>query len=305
MKNYYLENCADDFVSRNGGNNFGLVLTSLKSSPAHLQEMNFEMLLGGSRGRFAPHVSIVTGEELAWVTSYEVYYRHTVTNKWTLLAATSGNSDAFSEVVFDLSPYFNARNGLLAQYIRIRPTGHHLFPRMRVAIYGIDAVVAETPVHVPAPAPELSHIDAGAGAGAGAAVISSFRGVHCPRSLGASSVGGGGGGNNHRNKGTKANKSKCGGLLCSDSDCNNSIFEDENRVDGWEAAGAKVDLSNCLEYVLEHSTSLHALRYCRDYAAVRSWKKSEMWYDFDSKHIRKSRVVNNIKDQVADRCHAY
>jgi hypothetical protein len=297
MKNYYLENCADDFVSRNGGNNFGLVLTSLKSSPAHLQEMNFEMLSGGCRGRFAPHVSIVTGEELAWVTSYEVYYRHTVTNKWTLLAATSGNSDAFSEVVFDLSPYFNARNGLLAQYIRIRPTSHHLFPRMRVAIYGIDAVVAETPV--PAPAHVPVDVDAGA------AVISSFRGVHCPRSLGAAAAAAAGGGSNHRNKGIHANQSRGGGPSCSDTDCNNSIFEDENRVGGWEAAGAKVDLSNCLQYVLEHSTSLHALRYCRDYAAVRSWKRSDMWYDFDSKHIRKSKVVNNIKDQVADRCHTY
>lgn len=68
----------------------------------------------------------------------QVHYRHTVTNKWVLLAVTSANSDAFNEHILDLSPYFNAKDGLFTQYLRVKPVGHKNKPCMRIALYGID-----------------------------------------------------------------------------------------------------------------------------------------------------------------------
>lgn len=72
----------------------------------------------------------------------QVHYRHTVTNKWVLLAVTSANSDAFNEHILDLSPYFNAKDGLLTQYLRIKPVAYHKKPCMRIAVYGVDAINA-------------------------------------------------------------------------------------------------------------------------------------------------------------------
>jgi len=68
----------------------------------------------------------------------QVQYRHALTNKWTLLAVTSANTDAFTEHILDLTPYFNAKNGLFTQYLRIRPVECHNRPVMRVAVYGVD-----------------------------------------------------------------------------------------------------------------------------------------------------------------------
>lgn len=95
---------------------------------------------GVKLSKFASYVNILKEDEfsLAWVTTYEVHYRHTVTNKWTLLCVTSANSDAFSEQVLDLRPYFNAKDGLLTQYLRIRPLEYIHQPKMRVSVYGID-----------------------------------------------------------------------------------------------------------------------------------------------------------------------
>eukprot|EP01032_Pedospumella_encystans_P010196 gene10196-11934_t len=94
--------------------------------------------------KFAPHVRILKEDEysLSWVTSYEVHYRHTVTNKWTLIGTVPANSDAFTEHILDLSPYFNAKDGLFTQYLRIRPVEYHNKPHMRVSVYGVDKIVA-------------------------------------------------------------------------------------------------------------------------------------------------------------------
>ena len=70
----------------------------------------------------------------------QVHYRHAVTNKWTLLAVTSANTDAFTEHILDLTPYFNAKDGLFTQYLRIKPVEYHNSPVMRVAVYGVDPV---------------------------------------------------------------------------------------------------------------------------------------------------------------------
>jgi len=78
-----------------------------------------------------PHCSVI-----------QVHYRHTVTNKWVLLAVTSANTDAFTEHMLDLSPYFNAKDGLFTQYLRIRPVAHHKKPCMRISVYGVDATKA-------------------------------------------------------------------------------------------------------------------------------------------------------------------
>jgi hypothetical protein len=95
---------------------------------------------GIQQRKFAPYIRVLKEEEsaLAWVTSYEVHYRHHLTNKWTLLAVTAANSDALSEAVLDLRPYFNMRDGLFTQYLRVRPLSHHLKPVMRVSVYGLD-----------------------------------------------------------------------------------------------------------------------------------------------------------------------
>ena len=71
----------------------------------------------------------------------QVHYRHTVTNKWVLLAVTSANSDALNEHILDLSPYFNAKDGLFTQYLRVKPVGHKNKPCMRIALYGIDSTL--------------------------------------------------------------------------------------------------------------------------------------------------------------------
>lgn len=52
------------------------------------------------------------------------------------------NSDAFSEHLLDLSPYFNAKDGVFTQYLRIRPMDFHNKPRMRLSVYGIDTIVS-------------------------------------------------------------------------------------------------------------------------------------------------------------------
>jgi hypothetical protein len=98
------------------------------------------------RRKFAPYIYVLKEEEsaLAWVTSYEVHYRHHLTNRWTLLAVTAANSEALSEAVLDLRPYFNMREGLFTQYLRVRPLTHHLRPVMRVSVYGLDAQSAES-----------------------------------------------------------------------------------------------------------------------------------------------------------------
>ncbi len=70
----------------------------------------------------------------------QIHYRHAVTNKWTLLAVTSANTDALTEHILDLTPYFNAKDGLFTQYLRIRPVECHNRPVMRVAVYGVDPV---------------------------------------------------------------------------------------------------------------------------------------------------------------------
>ena len=57
--------------------------------------------------------------------------------------------DALQEAVLDLRPYFNQRDGLFTQTLRIRPLGHHLRPVLRAAVYGLDmkaAVVAQSTV---------------------------------------------------------------------------------------------------------------------------------------------------------------
>jgi len=72
------------------------------------------------------------------ISSAQVHYRHAITHKWSLLAVTSANSDAFSEHLLDLSPHFNAKEGLFTQYLRLKPLGHHVRPCMRVAVYGVD-----------------------------------------------------------------------------------------------------------------------------------------------------------------------
>eukprot|EP01032_Pedospumella_encystans_P008587 gene8587-10173_t len=99
--------------------------------------------------RFAQHVKVLTQEEqaLRWVTSYEVHYRHAVTNKWTLLAVTSANTDAFTEHILDLTPYFNAKDGLFTQYLRIKPVEFHNHPVMRVAVYGVDSKQSNKPTN--------------------------------------------------------------------------------------------------------------------------------------------------------------
>ena len=51
---------------------------------------------------------------------------------------TSANTDAFSEVILDLSPHFNAKDGLFTQYLRIRPLEHNVKPCIRVSVYGVD-----------------------------------------------------------------------------------------------------------------------------------------------------------------------
>ena len=71
----------------------------------------------------------------------QVHYRHTVTNKWTLIGTVPANSDAFTEHILDLSPYFSAKDGLFTQYLRIRPVEYHNKPRMRVSAYGVDKTI--------------------------------------------------------------------------------------------------------------------------------------------------------------------
>eukprot|EP01032_Pedospumella_encystans_P008588 gene8588-10174_t len=113
---------------------------------AHAESQETHLLMRDGNGvrvnRFAPHVRILAqGEQaLRWVTSYEVHYRHAVTNKWTLLAVTSANTDAFTEHILDLTPYFNAKDGLFTQYLRIKSVESHNRPVMRVAVYGVDPV---------------------------------------------------------------------------------------------------------------------------------------------------------------------
>ncbi len=86
---------------------------------------------------------------LGHTCSYEVHYRNHVTHKWALLAVASANTDALNEVVLDLRPYFNQRDGLFTQTLRIRPLGHHLRPVLRAAVYGLDmkaSVVSQSTV---------------------------------------------------------------------------------------------------------------------------------------------------------------
>jgi hypothetical protein len=121
---------------------------------------------GIHKNKFAPYIYVLRDEEsaLAWVTSYEVHYRHHLTNKWTLLAVTAANSDALSEAVLDLRPYFNMRDGLFTQYLRVRPLTHHIKPVMRVSVYGLDAHTSATMaggVHAPASVLGVAACDGG------------------------------------------------------------------------------------------------------------------------------------------------
>ena len=79
-----------------------------------------------------------------------MHYRHHVSHKWTLLAVTDASAgDALQEAVLDLRPYFNQRDGLFTQTLRIRPLGHHLRPVLRAAVYGLDmkaSVVSQSTV---------------------------------------------------------------------------------------------------------------------------------------------------------------
>jgi hypothetical protein len=84
-------------------------------------------------------------DELAWVTSYEVHYRHHLTNRWHLLVVTAANTDALGEVVLDLRPHFNTRDGVLTRCLRIRPLTYHRRPTMRVSVYGVEPSQAEGP----------------------------------------------------------------------------------------------------------------------------------------------------------------
>lgn len=84
------------------------------------------------------YLKIIQNEEsLSWVTEYELYYKHLVTNKWILAGVLIGNSNAMTEHVNDLYPYYNCNDGLLAQCIRIKPIQHHIRPCMRISIYGV------------------------------------------------------------------------------------------------------------------------------------------------------------------------
>lgn len=107
-----------------------------------------------SHNRFAPYIRVMDEHRVAalcWVTAYEVHYRHAITNKWTFLCATSANSDAFTEHLLDLRPYYTAATGLFTRGLRIRPLECHNGAWMRVSVYGRNDV-DQQPIVAAAPA---------------------------------------------------------------------------------------------------------------------------------------------------------
>jgi hypothetical protein len=97
-----------------------------------------------SKGKHAAYVWVVRDAALkSWVTYYDISYRDVGSGKWVNLGNVGGNCDAFTERVFDFKSQYTAKEGLLAQHLRITPTAHHQAPVMRVAVYGRDANVAE------------------------------------------------------------------------------------------------------------------------------------------------------------------
>lgn len=99
----------------------------------------------GNRGRVnsstftkktANHVLVVNDENAAsWVTEFELYYRSLATHKWVFISTFLGNSNGYDIKLVDLYPFYNATDGILTQYLRVRPVQYHIRPTLQISIY--------------------------------------------------------------------------------------------------------------------------------------------------------------------------
>ena len=89
-------------------------------------------------------------DELAWVTSYRLFYRVHAADRWIALGHFDGNRDAATVNLAHLSKprpgggggaasklrAAYAHGGVLARFFKLVPTAWHNRPRLRVAVYG-------------------------------------------------------------------------------------------------------------------------------------------------------------------------
>lgn len=86
------------------------------------------------------HVNTVSPADLAWTTSFDLYFRDLATSKWRLYKAQmDGNKDVVSEKVHHVD--------ILSRYVRILPKTCQLFKQLRVRVYGSSRFFNE-PVQV-------------------------------------------------------------------------------------------------------------------------------------------------------------
>lgn len=92
-------------------------------------EASDESYVAPGRHYHGKYVYTVDEAELAWITSFDLYFRDLVTSKWRLYkAGLDGNNDMVNEKIHHVD--------ILARYLRILPKSCHHRNQFRCRVYG-------------------------------------------------------------------------------------------------------------------------------------------------------------------------